>query len=196
MEELKKHKNMVTTKQIVALGLSKTTLSNYLKKGKLIKISHGIYMIPGEIIDEMYLFMVRSNNVIFSHETGLFLNGLENVEPTTYSVTVPSNNRLSFTSMKKSISYCSNVKTYELGLIELRTKLGNHVRAYNPERCICDLLGNRHQQDEKKIVEILERYLSSENQNMKLLIEYSIALRVHIRLLKYFEKLRIRENAE
>ncbi|MDD3049295.1 MAG: type IV toxin-antitoxin system AbiEi family antitoxin domain-containing protein [Bacilli bacterium] len=68
-----KNNNIITTRQFVNLGLSNTTLSNYVKNGLLEKCSHGIYTLPDSLYDDIYVFMLCSDKIIFSHEMHSFL---------------------------------------------------------------------------------------------------------------------------
>ena len=67
---------VLSTRQLLGLGLSKTTLTNYVRAGLLERCGHGYYTMPDAVEDDMYLVMLRSRHIIFSHETALFLNGL------------------------------------------------------------------------------------------------------------------------
>lgn len=93
-EAIKKNNNMITTAQVLALGYSKQLLTNYVKAGLLERSRHGVYTLPDAVHDDMYTMMLRSDNIVFSHDTALFLNGLSERTPFTHTVTIRSNTSL------------------------------------------------------------------------------------------------------
>ena len=46
---------MITTRQVLDLGISKTTLTNYVRSGKIERAGSGVYVLPDTIEDDMYL---------------------------------------------------------------------------------------------------------------------------------------------
>ena len=90
-DEIKKNNNMITTSQVLSLGYSKQLLTNYVKEGLLERCRHGVYTLPNAVHDDMYTLMLRSEKIVFSHDTALFLNGLSERTPFVHTVTIPSN---------------------------------------------------------------------------------------------------------
>jgi len=80
-EELKKNNNIITTSQVFSLGFSKQMLTNYVKAGPLERIRHEVYILPAAVHDDMYTLMLCSDEIAFSHDTTLFLNGLSDRMP-------------------------------------------------------------------------------------------------------------------
>ena len=71
-KRMKENNYILSTEQLTDLGISKTTLTNYVRNGLLVRCGHGFYTVPDSIEDDMYLLMLRSKHIIFSHETALF----------------------------------------------------------------------------------------------------------------------------
>ncbi len=71
-DEIKKNNNVITTSQVLALGYSKQLLTNYVKEGLLERCRHGIYILPNAVHDDMYTLMLRSEKIVFSHDTALY----------------------------------------------------------------------------------------------------------------------------
>ena len=86
---------------MVALGFSRALLTKYVKEGLLERGRQGVYILPGCVHDDMYTLMLRSEKIVFSHDTALFLNGLSERTPFEHSVTIPSNSVLSDTLMEE-----------------------------------------------------------------------------------------------
>ena len=72
-------------------GISRQTLNNYVRSGKIERVGSGIYMLPDTIEDDMYAVSLHSKWGIFSHDTALFLNHLAERTPFMHSITIPSN---------------------------------------------------------------------------------------------------------
>ena len=76
--------------------------------------------------------------------------------------------------VKIYFDFCSVSKDiYELGLIEVKTKFGNKVKAYDLERSICDVIKFRKRLDLDTVKYSIKKYLKSNKRNMKKLLEYA-----------------------
>ena len=56
---------MISTKQVLDLGISKQTLTNYVRAGKIKRVDSGIYMLPDTIEDDMYALSLHSKWIVF-----------------------------------------------------------------------------------------------------------------------------------
>lgn len=80
----------ITTKEVLDLGVNKVQLKKYVDQGYLEKVNHGIYQLKSFFTDDYYEAALVNKNIIFSHETALYLHGYTNRVPQMLSVTVPS----------------------------------------------------------------------------------------------------------
>ena len=64
---------LIQTKTALEQGVSRASLSKLCKDGKISRISMGQYVLSEELHDEMLSLQLRSNLIIFSHESALFL---------------------------------------------------------------------------------------------------------------------------
>lgn len=55
----------------------------------------------------------------------------------------------------------------------MTSPLGNPVKVYNAERCICDMLKSEKDFDLELQNRVLDYYFSSKDKNIELLLEYS-----------------------
>lgn len=78
---------------------------------------------------------------------------------------------------------------HELGLTELRTAMGNVVRAYNAERSICDMLRSKNRVDIECYTAALKLYFPGKEKNLDRLAEYATKLGVMDKLTPYLEVL-------
>ena len=147
--------------------------------------SHGIYTLSDTVLDDMYLLMLRSDKIIFSHDTALFLNGLSERTPFSHSVTIPSNTKLSALLMEECLCYYIKPELHQLGAVIRKTTLGNEVRCYNAERTICDLLRSRNRLDEETVISAIKNYTASSAKDLNLLAMYAPQFRVDKVLKRY-----------
>lgn len=82
---------MIETEVAIAHGISKAMLSKLCKAEKIHRVAHGQYILPDDMQDELLSISKRSEKIIFSHETALFLHGISDRTPFEHTITVPSN---------------------------------------------------------------------------------------------------------
>ena len=186
-KRMKENNYSLSTEQLTDLGISKMTLTNYVRNGRLVRCGHGFYTVPDSIEDDMYLLMLRSKHIIFSHETALFLNGLSERTPFIHAVTIPSTAAIPSTIKEQCKCYYMKPEFHKMGLTEKKTTFGNKVRCYDPERTICDILRSRNRVDEETVIAAIKNYGDFKNKNLQKLAEYAEKLRVSKQVKGYME---------
>lgn len=189
LETIKNNNNMITTAQVIELGFTRALLSWYVKEGVLERGRRGVYILSDSIHDDMYTLMLRSDKIIFSHETALFLNGLSERTPFTHSVTIPSNTKLSSLLQDECVCYYIKPDLHQIGVIVRKTTLGNEVRCYNAERTICDLLRSRNRLDEETVISAVKNYAASTDKDLNRLAAYASMFKVDKELKRHMEVL-------
>lgn len=189
MEAIKQNNNSITTAQVVDLGFSRAVLSKYVKAGLLERGRQGVYILPDSVHDDMYTLMLRSDKIIFSHETALFLNGLSERTPFEHSVTIPSNCVLSNVLMDECKCFYIKPELFELGVVKKKTTFGNEVRCYDAERTICDLLRSRNRMDDETVIGAIKKYAAYQEKDLNRLAVYAEKFRVSKILKQYMEVL-------
>ncbi len=180
---------VLSTRQLLELGLSKTTLTNYVRGGLLERCGHGYYTMPDAIEDDMYLVMLRSRHIIFSHETALFLNGLSERTPFIHAVTIPDTAALPVTVKDQCKCFYVKTELHEIGLIEKKTTFGNTVRCYDPERTLCDILRSRSRMEEETVIAAIKSYSVYKGKNLHNLGSYAELFKVSKQVRQYMEVL-------
>lgn len=189
LERLKQNNNVITTEQVIRLGFSKALLSKYVKAGLLERERQGVYILPNSVYDDMYTLMLRTDKVIFSHDTALFLNGLSERTPFEHSVTIPSDSVLSNTLKEDCNCYYIKPELHELGVVKKKTTFGNEVRCYDAERTICDLLRSRNRMDDETVISAMKNYAVYKDKDLNRLASYAEKFRVSKVLKQYMEVL-------
>jgi predicted transcriptional regulator of viral defense system len=188
LEKLLKEKDgLIFTRDIVKAGISKQVLGNYVKKGYIERISHGIYLSKDAFEDEMYVLQARSKKVVFSHETALFLHDLSDRDPLDYTVTLPSGyNATRFKENGVNVYFIKD-ELLEIGVEYGKTIFGRNIRVYDKERTICDLIRSRNSMDVAIVNEGIKRYLIRKDKNIAKLMKYAKIFKVDKNLRNYLE---------
>ena len=189
MKALLENKSMITTSEVLSLGFSKQLLLKYVQSGLLERIRQGVYILPNAFHDDMYTLMLRSEHIIFSHESALFLNGLSDRTPFIHSITLPSNKTVPGSIKDECLYFYIKPQLHRLGLIERNTRFGNKVRCYDSERTLCDFLRTRNRCDEETVISAIKNYAAFANKDLNRLANYAEQLKVHAELKKYMEVL-------
>ena len=112
-------------------------ISRLVRKGKIIKVSPGIYVIPNTIVDDLFVNAIRFGGIVYSGDTALYLNLLSNRQYPEYEATIPYGTHVP--QIKGFVIKQTRDKNFNLGVVNVETSFGNIVRCYDRERCICDL---------------------------------------------------------
>ncbi len=185
----KENNGIVTTAMVAAAGFSRGNIKYLVDKGIIEKSARGVYTLPGIWDDEIFNLQNRFKRGIFSHETALFLWDLTDRTPNRYCMTFPMNYNL--TKPKQENVHCMQCKKefYDLGIAETVTPGGNTVRAYRPERTLCDILRPYSRVDIQVVTEAFKHYAAKRDKNIPLLSEYAKKLKVEGKLRAYLEVL-------
>lgn len=169
--------------------ISKTYLARYVKENGMERVARGIYAASDVWPDELYILQARNSAVIFSGETALYLHGLLDREYSQISVTVPVGyNAAHFKSDHIQVKYASN-SLYGLGVCSTPSISGNMVRAYDKERCICDVILNRNRMEVQVFQTAIKQYMSGKDRKLQKLLEYAKTIGIRDEVMKYVEVL-------
>ncbi|WP_128424945.1 type IV toxin-antitoxin system AbiEi family antitoxin domain-containing protein [Gudongella oleilytica] len=186
---LKQNGGIVTTAQANKAGVSNERLRLLVNSGDLDRVSTGIYVLPDEFVDKMYIVQLRRPKVIYSHETALFLHELTDRDPINYMVTVPTGynpTRLRENGLKV---FTIKRELHEIGVTKLTTMFGNSITAYDMERTICDCLRSRNDLDIAVVTDAIKRYAKRKDKNLNKLMLMAEAFKVTKLLRSYMEVL-------
>lgn len=180
---------MITTAQANEVGISNERMRLFVKSGDLERVAFGIYVLPDEFADKMYISQLRRPKIIYSHETALFLHDLTDRDPINYTVTVPTG--YNATKLKEDGFTVFTIKRelHEIGVTKLTTMFGNSVIAYGLERTICDCLRSRNQLDIAIVTDAIKRYTLRKDKNLNTLMQMAEMFRVAKPLRSYMEVL-------
>ena len=185
----KLHGGIIETKIAAEHGISKAMLYKLCKEEKLHRIVKGQYILPDDMQDELLSISMRSGNIIFSHETALFLHGISDRIPFEHTVTAPSGCIPSSTIKSECKVYYIKPELFDLGKTSLATPAGNHVPVYDLERTICDCIRSRNKMGTETFLAALKLYAAAPKKDLNKLYSYARKMRVSNVLRQYLEVL-------
>ena len=186
---LKQNGGMVTTAQANEVGVSNERLRMLVHSGDLERVTTGIYVLPDEFTDKMFIVQLRRPKIIYSHETALFLHELTDRDPISYMVTVPTGYNPTRLREDGFTVFTIKRELHEIGVTKLTTMFGNSVTVYDMERTICDCLRSRNNLDIAVVTDALKRYAKRKDKNLNKLMQMAETFKVTKLLRGYMEVL-------
>ena len=171
-ELMKKNKGYITSKELDMFDLHRMYLSIMQDKGIIKKVAPGIYIDVNIKKDNYYIFGLSMPNAIFSHMTALYFHGLSTKSPNcVYDITVKKS--YNSTHLRKHNVFYVNNDIYELGLTEIETPMGNKIKVYDIERCICDIIRSKKRMDNEYIKYSIREYIKRKDKDLVKLSKYA-----------------------
>lgn len=179
---------VISAAELQHAGIDRIGLYSLLAKEILKKESHGNYVLTDNEPDEYKVIQNRSEKLIYSHGTALFLHGMSDRVPHTLDITVPQGDNIS--RIKKSYQntrfhYCKK-ELWDLGIMNVNTPMGYVVRVYNPERCICDIVKDKDNVDKQIYIQAIQEYFKGRC-NPRKIIQYAKEFNIETKIRNYME---------
>lgn len=174
----------ITSRTLDMFGIHRMYLAIMQNKGLIKKCAPGVYIDVTREEDKYYIFSLNLPKVIYSHTTALYLHGLlKKDSKDIFDVTVKrfyNNSRLK----KHNVFYVEN-NLLELGLSEVKTKLGNIVKVYDIEKSICDIIRSKNRIDFNEFKYCMRAYVKNKNKDLDKLYLYADALGIKKTVIYY-----------
>lgn len=188
LEELiKKQNGTVLSSNLDQDKIPRAYLSRLVEEGRLERVGRGVYVALDSIEDEMFAMQNKYPQLIYSHETALYLHGLSDHTPFQYSVTVPSGYKVVENVSERFKCYYIRKDLHDLGVADAKTPFGNRIKVYGMERTICDMMRSRSRIDIQIFNDALKRFVRLKSVDYMLLMEYAKVFRVERGLRDYLE---------
>ena len=185
-ELMKKNNGYITSKELDMFDIHRMYLFIMQEKGIIEKVASGIYIDTNKIEDNYYVFGLSMPNVIYSHMTALYFHGLSIKAPTdVYDITVKRNYN-SIHLRKHNVFYVGN-DVYGLGITEIETPMGNKVKVYDVERCICDIIRSKSRMDLELIKHSVKEYIKRNDKDLVKLSLYAEKLGIKDVVMDYVD---------
>ena len=171
------------------MGISRAVLAQMAKRGELQRVAQGVYARADAVPDELVLIGMRSDNIVFSHETALNLHGLSNRIPARPSITIPYGGSVPHSIAGAVNAYRIRPQLHDLGRGTAKTFMGNEVACYDRERTICDIIRSYSRMDVETYAAAMRNYAGSREKNIPQLVAYAQAMGIERKVLKVMEVL-------
>lgn len=183
---MKMNNGYVTSKELSNLGIHRMYLNIMKEKGMIEKVGNGIYINSNKIEDNYFVFNLELPNIIYSHMTALYFHGLSIKAPNDkYDITV-QNNYFNYKIKEHNVFYVAK-NIYELGLTEVKTPMGNSVRIYDVERCICDIIRSKNRMDSEHVKYSIKEYIKRKDKDLVKLSNYAKEMGIKEEVMNYIE---------
>ena len=191
IRKIKENNGIITTKEVINLGIHKDVLKELTIKKELEKIINGLYALPSENIDEYLYFSYRIPKGIFSHETAAYLQGLWTQMPLVYVMTVKVGDNVSRVKSARDNIIFKYVKKdyYDIGKITITSPFGREISAYDKGRTILDIIKDKERIDVQVFSEVIKSYFANKEKNLLKLSKYAIMMNMEYSLKQYSEVL-------
>ena len=156
---IEKDNGYLITSKAVESGVSKPSVSKYVREHDMEKVAHGIYILDNVWLDEY-------SHICFTVPTGY--------------------NATHIKKKNKEVRYAT-LEILDMGTCEIPSSSGNLVKVYDKERCICDLIKDRKKYEIQLYQTAIKEYMSSKEKNLSRLIEYAVKLGVRDEVMMYVE---------
>ena len=181
---------VVSAADLQHAGIERIGLYALLANEILKKESHGNYVLAENEPDEYKIIQNRSEKLIYSHGTALFLHGMSDRVPHTLDITVPQGDnisRIKKTYQNTRFHYCKK-ELWHLGIMNVNTPMGYSVRVYDPERCICDMIRDKDNVDKQIYIQAIQEYFKGKC-NPRKIIKYAKEFNIESKVRNYMEVL-------
>lgn len=184
---IKQNNGYLLVSEIESLGISRTYIFQYVQDNKLERVAKGIYITEETWPDLLYIYTVRNPKIIYSGETALYIHMLIDREYSDICVSVPAGYNGARLRSNGVIVHQERDELYGLGAIECKTQFGNVVKAYNKERCICDLIKHRSSFDVQNFQTAIKEYMRGKDKDLNMLAKYADIINIKDEVMKYVE---------
>ena len=188
LNEMQRRNNgYLFTNEVVLAGISRTYLSKYLEQHHFQRAAHGIYYSSDSWPDELFILQKGNPRIVYSMDTALYLHGLTDREYSAIHVSVPKGFNPYRLKEKGVKIHTYSPDLYTMGVTEVSTNFNNIVRAYDRERCICDIVAERNELETQTFQTALKEYMSEKSKKLERLIQYADRLNEREEMMKYVD---------
>lgn len=183
---MKINNGYVTSKELSNFGIHRMYLNIMKEKGMIEKVGNGIYIDSSKIEDSYFVFGLELSNIIYSHMTALYFHGLSIKAPNDkYDITVP-NNYFNYKIKNHNVFYVDK-NIYELGLTQVDTPMGNKVKSYDIERCVCDIIRSKNRMDSEFVKYSIREYIKRKDKDLVKLSKYADKMGIKNEVMDFME---------
>ena len=133
----KENNGYITNKDLLGKDIPTIYLTRLSRNGLISRIDNGIYLMNEYFQDDFYTLSLKYSRMIFCRKSALYLHDLTNTQIEYLQGNFPYGYNI--TNVQGVKGYVVGKTKYSIGICNIKTPLGNIVKTYDKERCICDL---------------------------------------------------------
>lgn len=179
----------ITAKEASLAGIHRMFLKQLADAGQIVRVARGVYQLVSAQEDELLNLQLRCPMGVFSCETALFLHSLTERAPFVWTMTFKGFYHSPSLAKNGIVVKHSSKNLYPLEIVEVKTPLGNVVRAYSVERTLCEIMTVKVAADIQTITYAIKTYVSRKEKNIPKLIQLAKTFHVEKKLRVYLEVL-------
>ena len=165
-EILRNQNGVFSAAQLRHAGGSVSSVQRAAQRGELERVARGVYQLPTLIDDDMFNAQLHRKQMIYSHDTALYLHELCDRDPVAYTVTVPAGYNTKRLKEAGFTVFSLNRDLYGQDIALVKTLHGRLVRAYSAERTVCDCLRSRSRLEMEIVLEGIKRYAKKRDRKL------------------------------
>jgi hypothetical protein len=189
MDLLSEKGGRITAKEASLAGIHRMFLKQFADAGQIVRVARGVYQLATAQEDDLLNLQYRCPTGIFSCETALFLHSLIERAPFVWSMTFKGFYHSTSLAKNGIAVKHSSKNLYPIEIVEVKTPLGNIVRAYSAERTLCEILTAKVAADIQTISYAIKTYVGRKEKNIPKLIQLAKIFHVEKKLRTYLEVL-------
>ena len=170
-------------------GITKSAFYQFVRKNKMERLAHGIYLSPDNWEDPAYVLHLRCPQAVFSHDEALYYHDLVDREPLQPTLTVYSGYNTQKLTASGAKVYTVKKDLIAIGKETITNAFGHEIPMYDLERTICDLVRSRSHFEFQDFQSALKRYAARKDKDLNRLMAYAQLFRVRSVLRTYLEVL-------
>ncbi|MCI8404064.1 MAG: abortive phage infection protein [Clostridia bacterium] len=188
---IKKSNGIAKTAELIAIGLSKSDISNLCNDGYIVRVRHGYYSLSdANDTREEQLIQTLLPEAIVCVESALFHYGYNDFAPRVWTLAVPrtmTKTKINMDVIAYKPYYIQN-KLHELGKTFANFD-GVTLPIYDRERTICDCFKYRAKLDNEIFNKAVNAYVADDNKNLSNLSKYAKEMKVYKKVMDLMEVL-------
>lgn len=189
MNLLSERGGRITAKEASFAGIHRMFLKQLADTGQIVRVERGVYQLATAQEDELLNLQHRCPTGIFSCETALFLHSLIERAPFMWTMTFKGFYHSPSLAKNGIVVKHSSKNLYPLEIVDVKTPLGNSVRAYSVERTLCEIMTAKVAADMQTITYAIKTYVNRKEKNIPKLMQLAKIFHVEKKLRAYLEVL-------
>lgn len=166
---------VITAKDFRENNIPAVYLKRLEEKGYIKRVERGVYIRSNSDYDINYFTQYRYKKGVLSYESALYLQGYLDYIPDNVTMTVYTGYKFNKKNKNLKVNYVKK-DLYKLGVTAVKTDFDNMVIVYDIERCICDMVLNKHKISLSTYSKVFKKYVESETKDYDKLYEYAVKL--------------------